>query len=71
MWSKRTAVGKEKVAKLVDDIYSVKIQNAMFGLWQHMACVVIPEKPMEGILPVPQTNFYCELCRLTRADPFI
>ncbi|KAF5822839.1 putative chromatin regulator PHD family [Helianthus annuus] len=122
MWSKRTAVGKEEVAKLVDDIYrklqdsgatelaskgrgvsdsnnntkhkeeievppqvekvrcpcgsSLKVdsriqcEDSKCNVWQHMACVIIPEKPMEGILPVPPTNFYCELCRLIRADPF-
>ncbi|XLS58297.1 hypothetical protein HN51_008052 [Arachis hypogaea] len=31
--------------------------------------VKIKEKPMEGVLPVPD-KFYCELCRLSRADPF-
>ncbi|XLU95200.1 hypothetical protein S245_009552, partial [Arachis hypogaea] len=28
----------------------------------------IKEKPMEGVLPVPD-KFYCELCRLSREDP--
>lgn len=39
-------------------------------VWQHVACVIIPEKPMEGIPPAPDP-FYCEICRLSRADPYV
>ncbi|KAE8700236.1 E3 SUMO-protein ligase SIZ1 [Hibiscus syriacus] len=39
-------------------------------VWQHIGCVIIPEKPMEGNPPVPDL-FYCEICRLSRADPFL
>lgn len=35
-----------------------------------MGCVLIPEKPTEGIPPVPD-KFYCEICRLSRADPYV
>ncbi|XP_041023574.1 LOW QUALITY PROTEIN: E3 SUMO-protein ligase SIZ1-like [Juglans microcarpa x Juglans regia] len=35
---------------------------------QHIGCVIVPEKPLEGIPPVPL--FYCEMCRIKRADPF-
>ncbi|KAB1996801.1 hypothetical protein ES319_D13G256700v1 [Gossypium barbadense] len=121
MWAKRTPVGKEDVAKLVDDIYrkmkvsgatelaskgqgvsdgnNVKIKGEVDDpfqpdvkvrcpcgnsletdyiimcedprcqVWQHFGCVIIPEKPMEGNPAVPDF-FYCELCRLKRADPF-
>ncbi|KAE8678877.1 E3 SUMO-protein ligase SIZ1 [Hibiscus syriacus] len=121
MWAKRTPVGKEDVAKLVDDIYrkmqvsgatelaskeqgvsdssAVKIkgeaddsfqtdikvrcpcgssletdniircEDPRCQVWQHFGCVIIPEKPMEGNPAVPD-YFYCEICRLSRADPF-
>lgn len=36
---------------------------------QHIACV-ITERPVEGIPPVPSL-FYCETCRIERADPFL
>ncbi|XWS07915.1 hypothetical protein CRYUN_Cryun41cG0033000 [Craigia yunnanensis] len=36
---------------------------------QHVSCVIIPEKPMEGIPSVPAI-FHCEMCRINRADPF-
>lgn len=39
-------------------------------VWQHMGCVIIPDKPLEGNPPVPEL-FYCELCRLSRADPYV
>ena len=39
-------------------------------VWQHMGCVLVPEKTMEGNPPVPEL-FYCELCRLSRADPYV
>ncbi|CAH1441599.1 unnamed protein product [Lactuca virosa] len=124
MWSKKNAVGKEEVAKLVDDIYRkmqdsgatdlaskgravldatnstkpkeeiedvlqnmekvrcpcgsslqadsmIKCEDPRCHVWQHINCVIIPEKPLEGILPAPPPKFYCELCRLGRADPFL
>ncbi|XVE68950.1 hypothetical protein DITRI_Ditri09bG0111000 [Diplodiscus trichospermus] len=36
---------------------------------QHVSCVIIPEKPMDGIPSVPAI-FHCEMCRINRADPF-
>ncbi|KAM7502055.1 hypothetical protein LguiB_000959 [Lonicera macranthoides] len=121
MWAKKNAVGKEEVAKLVDDTYRkmqvsgatdlasskgqsasdcsntkfkeeiedsyptdktrcpcgsslttdsmIKCEDARCNVWQHIGCVIIPDKPMEGFLPHPE-HFYCELCRLGRADPF-
>ncbi|KAI8525930.1 hypothetical protein RHMOL_Rhmol13G0269000 [Rhododendron molle] len=121
MWAKKNAVGKQEVAKLVDDIYRkmqvsgatdlaskgqvlsdssnarrkeevedsyqmdkircpcgsslqadsmIKCEDSKCHVWQHIGCVIIAEKPMEGVLPASPAIFYCELCRLTRADPF-
>ncbi|KAK9279683.1 hypothetical protein L1049_013363 [Liquidambar formosana] len=120
MWAKKDAVGKEKVAKLVEDTYRkmqvsgatdlaskgvsdtsnvkskeesddpcqldskircpcgnslptdsmIKCDDPKCHVWQHMGCVIIPEKPMEGDPPHPE-QFYCEICRLSRADPFL
>ncbi|XP_012064860.1 E3 SUMO-protein ligase SIZ1 isoform X2 [Jatropha curcas] len=119
--AKKSAVGKEEVAKLVDDIYRkmqvsgatdlaskgqgvldssktvikgemddtshvdtkvrcpcgssletesmIKCEDLKCGVWQHIGCVIIPEKPMEGSPQVPDL-FFCETCRLSRADPF-
>ncbi|KAJ0045808.1 hypothetical protein Pint_06095 [Pistacia integerrima] len=36
---------------------------------QHAGCVIIPEKPMEEIPSIPPP-YYCEMCRIKRADPF-
>ncbi|KAI9196046.1 hypothetical protein LWI28_020500 [Acer negundo] len=47
----------------------IKCEDPRCFVWQHMSCVLIPEKPMEGNLPVPDL-FFCEICRLSRADPF-
>ncbi|XP_044504824.1 E3 SUMO-protein ligase SIZ1-like isoform X2 [Mangifera indica] len=47
----------------------IKCEDPRCHVWQHMSCVIIPEKPMEGIPPIPD-KFYCEICRLSRADPF-
>ena len=38
-------------------------------IWQHMNCVVIPEKPLDGVPAEVPSNFYCELCRIARGDP--
>ncbi|XP_031279864.1 E3 SUMO-protein ligase SIZ1-like isoform X1 [Pistacia vera] len=36
---------------------------------QHAGCVIIPEKPMEETPSIPPP-YYCEMCRIKRADPF-
>ncbi|KAG2729965.1 hypothetical protein I3843_01G267300 [Carya illinoinensis] len=33
---------------------------------QHIGCVIVPEKPFSPPVPL----FYCEMCRIKRADPF-
>ncbi|KAJ3676374.1 hypothetical protein LUZ60_003786 [Juncus effusus] len=48
----------------------IKCEDQRCQVWQHLNCVIIPEKPIEGIQPELPPVFYCELCRLTRADPF-
>ncbi|KAK1435158.1 hypothetical protein QVD17_00918 [Tagetes erecta] len=48
----------------------IKCEDKKCNTRQHIGCVIIPEKPVEGIQPIPPTPFYCELCRLARADPF-
>lgn len=47
----------------------IKCEDPRCQVWQHISCVVIPEKPMDGVPAVP-SQFYCEVCRLNRADPF-
>ncbi|KAM3233600.1 E3 SUMO-protein ligase SIZ1 isoform X1 [Capsicum annuum] len=49
----------------------IQCEDIRCRTWQHACCVIIPKKPMEGGFPpiFPET-FYCELCRLSRADPF-
>ena len=37
-------------------------------VWEHVGCVIVPEKSMDANPPLPEI-FYCEVCRLTRADP--
>ncbi|KAL5711385.1 SUMO ligase siz1 [Ranunculus cassubicifolius] len=120
-WAKRHSIGKEAVAKIIEDTYRkmqspgatdlasaghsgsdinngklkeevvdsfqmdmkvrcpcgnslptesmVQCEDHRCRVWQHISCVMIPEKPMEPTPPVP-SQFYCEICRITRADPF-
>uniref|UniRef100_A0A453GYN0 Zinc finger PHD-type domain-containing protein n=1 Tax=Aegilops tauschii subsp. strangulata TaxID=200361 RepID=A0A453GYN0_AEGTS len=37
---------------------------------QHMDCVLIPEKPAVGVRPEAPEHYFCQLCRLIRADPY-
>ncbi|XP_009601717.1 E3 SUMO-protein ligase SIZ1-like isoform X2 [Nicotiana tomentosiformis] len=77
-----------KLKEEIEDTYQMKIrcpcgsslqtetmiqcENRRCRTWQHVSCVVVPEKPMEGgVPPIPPETFYCELCRLSRADPFL
>ncbi|BFG34367.1 hypothetical protein CerSpe_206410 [Prunus speciosa] len=55
--------------RLLETESMIKCEDPRCQVWQHMSCVIIPEKPVEGNLPVPEL-FYCEMCRLSRADPF-
>ncbi|ONK77032.1 uncharacterized protein A4U43_C02F2400, partial [Asparagus officinalis] len=48
----------------------IQCEEPKCKLWQHINCVIIPEKPMEGVRPEVPQCFYCEVCRLNRADPF-
>ncbi|CAH9108903.1 unnamed protein product [Cuscuta epithymum] len=49
----------------------IKCEDPKCHVWQHIRCVVIPEKDVEsGIPTTPHKTFYCELCRLSRLDPF-
>ncbi|XP_073113339.1 E3 SUMO-protein ligase SIZ1 isoform X1 [Elaeis guineensis] len=48
----------------------IKCEDPQCQVLQHIGCVIIPEKPMEGVSPELPSLFYCELCRINRADPF-
>ncbi|XP_059295628.1 uncharacterized protein LOC132048965 [Lycium ferocissimum] len=46
----------------------IQCEDGRCRTWQHVNCVIIP---IEGAAPPnPPETFYCELCRLSRADPF-
>ncbi|CAN8255025.1 unnamed protein product [Cochlearia groenlandica] len=47
----------------------IQCEDPSCHMWEHVGCVIIPDKPMEGNPPLPDL-FYCQICRLTRADPF-
>ncbi|KAJ8557667.1 hypothetical protein K7X08_003292 [Anisodus acutangulus] len=49
----------------------IQCEDGRCRTWQHVNCVIIPEKHIDGgATPNPPEIFYCELCRLSRADPF-
>uniref|UniRef100_M4ES26 Zinc finger PHD-type domain-containing protein n=1 Tax=Brassica campestris TaxID=3711 RepID=M4ES26_BRACM len=48
----------------------IQCEDPRCHVWQHVGCVIVPEKSMDANPPLPET-FYCEVCRLTRADPFL
>ncbi|XP_057873044.2 E3 SUMO-protein ligase SIZ1 isoform X2 [Cryptomeria japonica] len=48
----------------------IQCDNNKCKVWQHLTCVVIPEKIGEGVQAEVPTLFYCEACRINRADPF-
>lgn len=49
---------------------AMQCEDPICHVWQHISCVIIPEKPTEANLPIPEL-FYCEICRLNRADPYV
>ncbi|KAJ8478801.1 hypothetical protein OPV22_022528, partial [Ensete ventricosum] len=121
VWGRRNFLGKEGVAKIIDDTYRkmqnpgatdlaskshsgsefplvkpkeevdsykpdtkvrclcgkasdsesmVQCEDPRCQVWQHISCVIIPEKPLDGVSPEVPSHFYCEICRINRADPF-
>ncbi|KAJ8476750.1 hypothetical protein OPV22_020477 [Ensete ventricosum] len=48
----------------------IQCEDPRCQVWQHIICVIIPEKSMEGASPEVPSHFYCEICRINRADPF-
>ncbi|KAK1320255.1 E3 SUMO-protein ligase SIZ1 [Acorus calamus] len=121
-WGRKNSIGKEGIAKIIDDTYRkmqdhgavdlaskghtvpnpnntkikeetidprqfemkvrcpcgsslftdsmIQCDESRCRIWQHISCVIIPEKPIEGVLPEVPSQFYCEVCRLNKADPF-
>ncbi|KAK3022441.1 hypothetical protein RJ639_047671 [Escallonia herrerae] len=53
-----------------DSVIKGQCEGRRCTVWQHIGCVIIPEKHSDGVLPSPPEVFYCEICRLSRADPF-
>ncbi|KAL9255988.1 E3 SUMO-protein ligase SIZ1-like protein, partial [Drosera capensis] len=51
-----------------DSYHVTKCEDSDCRLWQHIACVFIPDNPGDDV-PSPK-QFFCEICRLKRADPF-
>ncbi|KAH7855588.1 hypothetical protein Vadar_026544 [Vaccinium darrowii] len=49
--------------------YMIQCADPQCLVFQHICCVIIQEEYSEGIPPIP-TRFYCEICRIHRADPF-
>jgi hypothetical protein len=49
----------------------LQCEDGKCQLWQHFTCVLIPDTPTEGAGPDIPPHFYCELCRLNRADPYV
>jgi hypothetical protein len=50
----------------------IKCVDPQCNIRQHVGCVVIPEneKSANSISPDLPSRFYCEMCRISRADPF-
>lgn len=54
----------------VDVDTMIQCDDKKCGVWQHLACVIIPEKPVENFQPEIPSQYYCEVCRINRGDPF-
>ncbi|XP_047317783.1 E3 SUMO-protein ligase SIZ1-like [Impatiens glandulifera] len=49
----------------------IKCEDPRCHVWQHIGCVLIPDKPTDGVIPATPDIFYCEICRINRGDPFL
>uniref|UniRef100_A0A0E0P0J0 SP-RING-type domain-containing protein n=1 Tax=Oryza rufipogon TaxID=4529 RepID=A0A0E0P0J0_ORYRU len=48
----------------------IKCEGPQCNTQQHVGCVIISEKPADSVPPELPPHFYCDMCRITRADPF-
>ncbi|CAD5166671.1 E3 SUMO-protein ligase SIZ1 [Musa acuminata AAA Group] len=48
----------------------IQCEDPRCRVWQHIGCVIMPEGTLEGASPELPPRFYCEICRIKRADPF-
>ncbi|WOL00669.1 hypothetical protein Cni_G09382 [Canna indica] len=49
---------------------TIQCEDPKCQVQQHIACVIVPDKPTQGDSPEIPSHFYCEICRINRADPF-
>ncbi|KAK1387452.1 hypothetical protein POM88_015630 [Heracleum sosnowskyi] len=55
-------------SRIMHLLHNDQCEDSRCNVWQHIGCVLIPDKVTESI-PAPPDVYYCELCRLNRADP--
>ncbi|KAF7043239.1 hypothetical protein CFC21_052627 [Triticum aestivum] len=48
----------------------IQCDHPRCSVWQHIDCVIIPEKTADTAPQELPSSFYCEMCRVSRADPF-
>ncbi|VAI16265.1 unnamed protein product [Triticum turgidum subsp. durum] len=48
----------------------IKCDNPQCNVWQHVGCVIISEKSAESVPQELPSSFYCDVCRINKADPF-
>ncbi|KAM3274168.1 hypothetical protein ACQJBY_043376 [Aegilops geniculata] len=48
----------------------IKCDNPQCNVWQHVGCVIISEKSAESVPQELPSSFYCDICRINKADPF-
>lgn len=48
----------------------IKCDDPQCNVWQHVGCAIISEKSADNVPPELPSSFYCDICRINRADPF-
>lgn len=48
----------------------IQCDHPRCNVWQHIDCVIMPEKTADTAPQELPSSFYCEMCRVSRADPF-
>jgi hypothetical protein len=71
LWLQPVSFGVMSLVNLYLASCFLQCEDAKCQVWQHMTCVLIPDRPTEGVSPEVPPHFYCELCRLNRADPYV
>jgi hypothetical protein len=54
----------------MDSDTMIQCDEKKCSVWQHVRCMIVPEKPVESVQPEIPLQFYCDICCNNHGDLF-